>query len=140
MLQHGRLAPRSEDLQRTSTLGSRLSFLAFVIAVPVLHWAAVLRYVGGAGGITYDGLTAYDLLGTACIVGAVLLTGAAARDLGAAYDRITAPKTLVMGGAYRLIRHPIYASYMMLFCGHCLFLHSAPLAIAFLAVCAVYYR
>ena len=140
MLKHGRLVPRSQDLQRTSTLGSRLSFIAFVVLVPLLHWAAVLRYTGGARNISYDGITAYDILGSLCIVGAVLLVGAAARDLGKAYDRIAAPDMLVTAGSYRLIRHPIYTSYMMLFSGHCLLLHSAPLAIIMLGVCIAYYR
>ena len=44
MLQFGRLVPRSRDLQRTSTSANRLSFAAFVVAVPALHWVAVLRY------------------------------------------------------------------------------------------------
>ena len=52
------------------------------------HWALVFRYTGAwARGITYDGVTAYDVIGGVCIVGSIILIAAAARDLGKAYDR-----------------------------------------------------
>ncbi len=43
-------------------------------------------------------------------------------------------------GPYRLVQHPIYTSYVLLFFGYCMALHSAPCALLMLAVCALYYR
>jgi protein-S-isoprenylcysteine O-methyltransferase Ste14 len=57
-----------------------------------------------------------------------------------AYDRIAAPEQLVTSGVYRFVQHPIYTSYMLLFCGFCLCVHSAPSALLMLAVCTMYYR
>ena len=83
LLVHGSLAPRSQDRQRTSSWASRLSFIAFIVMVPLLHWAAVIRYVGGGSGtISYDGCTPYDLLGSALMLGAIRLTSVASQQLG----------------------------------------------------------
>jgi protein-S-isoprenylcysteine O-methyltransferase Ste14 len=56
-----------------------------------------------------------------------------------AYDRVAAPAALVTSGIYAHIQHPIYTSYVALFSGFCLVLHSAPLALLLAAVCAAYY-
>lgn len=37
-----------------------------------------------------------------------------------AYDRLVHPEQLVTSGPYRLVQHPIYLSYMLLFVGHCI--------------------
>jgi protein-S-isoprenylcysteine O-methyltransferase Ste14 len=55
-------------------------------------------------------------------------------------SRIVIPDHLVTTGVYSFIQHPIYTSYMLLFFGHCMLLHSAPLALMMLAVCVMYYR
>ena len=60
--------------------------------------------------------------------------------LAQAYDRVVAPDELVTTGVYRFVQHPIYTSYMLLFCGFCLSLHSAPSALLVLLVCGAYYR
>ena len=57
-----------------------------------------------------------------------------------AYDRVVVPERLVTKGVYSFVQHPIYVSYMLLFSGFCLSLHSAPSALLILAVCAAYYR
>lgn len=60
--------------------------------------------------------------------------------LAQAYDRVVAPDELVTTGVYRFVQHPIYTSYMLLFCGFCLSLHSAPSALLVLLVCGADYR
>ncbi len=37
-----------------------------------------------------------------------------------AYDRLVTPDELVISGPYKFVQHPIYTSYMLLFCGYCL--------------------
>lgn len=81
MSQHGALAPRSKDRQVASSWSSRLSFIAFVAAMPVLHWLPVLRYVVSEASLL-DVVTAYDVLGAACIAVATVLNWLAARHLG----------------------------------------------------------
>lgn len=81
MSQYGALAPRSKDRQVTSSWSSRLSFIAFVAAMPVLHWLPVLRYVVSEASLL-DVVTAYDVLGAACIAVATALNWLAARHLG----------------------------------------------------------
>jgi protein-S-isoprenylcysteine O-methyltransferase Ste14 len=130
--------------------------------VPLLHWLPVIRFVKlqqqgmalsfpqammagggqemGVGGILAE-LTGYDLLGSTCLALATWLNWAAARALGLSYDRLVVPAGgLVTTGVYSCLRHPIYTSYMLLFTGFSLCLHSAPYALLMLAACAAYYR
>ncbi|CAI7902756.1 unnamed protein product [Closterium sp. NIES-54] len=54
----------------------------------------------------------------------------AAFFLGKYFDRLVVPKAVVMVGPYRSLRHPLYASYVLLFCAFCLSLHrSAALSV-----------
>lgn len=54
-------------------------------------------------------------------------------------EKVAVPTTVVEFGPYRWVRHPIYASTMLLFALHCVTLR-APLSLAFLvAVCVWYY-
>lgn len=137
VLRHGRLAARSADKQG-ATLASRIAWLAFVITVPLLHWMAVHRFVSMSPPPA-AALTLYDALGFSLIAAGTFINNWAAGALGAAYDRIVAPERLVTTGPYALVQHPIYTSYMLLFAGFCLALHSAPAALAMVAVCWAYY-
>jgi protein-S-isoprenylcysteine O-methyltransferase Ste14 len=56
-----------------------------------------------------------------------------------AYDRIIRPEVLVTTGPYRLVQHPVYLSYLMLFVGFCLALHAVPMAMLAFSVCIAYY-
>lgn len=51
-----------------------------------------------------------------------------------------APPALVTSGPYAFVRHPIYASYCLLFLGFSFALGSDLAGLAMMAVCAVYYR
>lgn len=54
-------------------------------------------------------------------------------------EKVVVPTAVVQFGPYRWVRHPIYASTMLLFSLHCITLR-APLSLLFLvAVCLVYY-
>lgn len=73
------------------------------------------------------------------MLGACALNWWAAVYLGRAYDRLVPPDSLVTTGPYRYLQHPIYVSYVLLFCGYCLVSGSPPFALAMLACCSVYY-
>ncbi|KAJ6845904.1 uncharacterized protein M6B38_279820 [Iris pallida] len=54
-------------------------------------------------------------------------------------EKVAVPTAVVQFGPYRWVRHPVYASTVMLFAVHCIALR-APLSLAFLvAVCLWYY-
>jgi protein-S-isoprenylcysteine O-methyltransferase Ste14 len=146
----GPLAARKKDAQGR-TWWSTASWLLFVISIPVIHWPPVGAFLqrqtmlaasaasGGRALLQGSVITAYDVLGTVLLAAAVGLNWWAARTLGRAYDRVVAPDVLVTDGPYRYVQHPIYSSYMLLFVGYGLLLHSAPAALLALAVCLVYY-
>lgn len=58
---------------------------------------------------------------------------------GQRYDRLVTPDQLITHGAYRLMQHPIYTSYICLFTGYCLVLQSPRIAFLLAAVCFAYY-
>lgn len=54
-------------------------------------------------------------------------------------EKVAVPTAVVQFGPYRWVRHPIYASTMLLFALHCITLR-APLSLGFIvAVCLWYY-
>ena len=130
VLRHGPLAPQDADQQR-ATLGGRAALLLFVVAVPLIHWAAVF-----AAGPISPGLA---LLSSSLIVLAVALNGAAAATLGASYDRLVVPVTLTTRGVYSVVRHPIYLSYNLLFTGFCLAHGAQAAAATALAICTAHF-
>jgi protein-S-isoprenylcysteine O-methyltransferase Ste14 len=153
LLQYGPLASRNKDKQAKS-LGTRAAWALFVAMMPVLHWGAIGSYIrgraaaaaavaavtGGQQGSVVSGFSLYDMLGLAMLVGAVRLNWVAARHLGKAYDRVVQPEALVTTGPYRWVQHPIYSSYILLFCGYAMMLHSVGYALLALVVCLVYYK
>lgn len=153
LLQYGPLASRKKD-QQAKSLGTRAAWALFVAMMPVLHWGAIGSYIkgraaaaaavaavtGGQQGSVVSGFSLYDMLGLAMLVGAVRLNWVAARHLGKAYDRVVQPEALVTTGPYRWMQHPIYSSYILLFCGYAMMLHSVGYVLLALVVCLVYYK
>jgi protein-S-isoprenylcysteine O-methyltransferase Ste14 len=140
ILKHGPLAKREKDKQGSSGVAKAAWFL-FVLTMPIVHWAPIRTFCSTAAQQPklYAALTAYDLIGGLLLVGAVALNWVAASTLGSAYDRVVKPQTLVTTGPYALVQHPIYTSYMMLFAGYCMALHSAPNVLLVTGVCLLYY-
>lgn len=136
ILRHGPLSPRSKDAQ-TRTWQGTAALVVFIAAMPVVHWGCVLRYCRLQPQAA--GVTGCDLLAGLLVPGALLLHRAASRALGRAYDRVVRPEVLVTGGPYAWVQHPIYTSYMLLFAGCCLALHSVAGALAITGVCLLYY-
>lgn len=160
LLQFGPLASRKKD-QQAKSAGTRAAWLLFVAMMPVLHWGALGSYMksraaaaakaaaagqwdsaAAAAGplVVQSALSLYDLLGLGMLSGAVWLNWQAARHLGKAYDRVVQPEALVTSGPYAYVQHPIYSSYMLLFCGYAMMLHGVGYAVLALAVCLLYYK
>jgi protein-S-isoprenylcysteine O-methyltransferase Ste14 len=159
LVQFGPLASRKKD-QQAKALKTRAAWVLFVAMMPVLHWGAVGSFMkarakaaAAAAAAAQQGfvesgytpslmgaLTLYDVIGLGLLVGAVWLNWLAARHLGRAYDRVVKPEALVTSGPYAKVQHPIYSSYMMLFCGYAMLLHSFGYALLALVVCLVYYK
>jgi protein-S-isoprenylcysteine O-methyltransferase Ste14 len=143
----GSLAARKKDAQGR-TWWSIAAWLLFVISIPVIHWppvgAFLQRQQMPAGGtdvalLQRSVITVFDVLGGVLLAAAVGLNWWAARTLGKAYDRVVAPEKLVTNGPYKYVQHPIYSSYVLLFVGYGLLMHSAPTALLALGVCLTYY-
>jgi len=104
ILTFGPLASADSDQQR-ATASSRLWLAAFILAMPLLHWLPLRRYlmIAAAAG-ALGGLTLYDLVGWGLIGAGAVLNFRAAAALGSAYDRVVAPKQLVTTGPYSLVQ------------------------------------
>lgn len=153
---HGPLTPRALDKQ-VKDIKSKLALVLFVISMPILHWLLILFYLRSRAptspifryytGSVFDPSFLpssfyiwLDLFGSIFILTAIVLNCTAANKLGSAYDRLVAPVSLVTTGPYALIRHPIYTSYLLLFVGFALSLHSVPFASLLAMACILYYR
>lgn len=160
LVRFGPLANRKKDKQAKS-LGTRAAWALFVAMMPILHWGAIGSYMKAKAAASataaaaaaqqgvvelgytpgpVSSLTLYDIIGLGLLAGAVWLNWQAARHLGRAYDRVVQPDALVTSGPYAWVQHPIYSSYMMLFCGYAMVLHSFGYALLALVVCLVYYK
>jgi protein-S-isoprenylcysteine O-methyltransferase Ste14 len=151
LIKHGPLAPRAKDKQ-VKDLKSKLFLIAFIFLMPILHWLTVLIYLREnaphsslfryykTGSLPSEAQIPLDVIGVTLVVLAITLNYAAAKNLGPSYDRLVAPSSLVTKGPYQFIRHPIYSSYGLLFCGFALFLHSLPCAALLVLVCLLYYK
>ncbi|CAI5510287.1 unnamed protein product [Closterium sp. Naga37s-1] len=74
------------------------------------------------------------------LVFALWLHWDAAFFLGKYFDRLVVPKAVVTVGPYRSLRHPLYASYVLLFCAFCLSLHSYKAMLFLFIASLLYYR
>eukprot|EP00250_Pteridium_aquilinum_P013340 c21282_g1_i1 orf=214-1410(-) len=133
---YGELSPKSEDKQWSSSPG-RLAQIAFGIALVGGHWLAA--YEGPHLYFTWN--WQWPTRFAVIIIGlAVALHYNASYFLGKYFDRLVKPTQLVVFGPYRIVRHPIYTSYMLLFAGYCVALRAYK-TLAFLTLaCLLYYE
>ncbi|KAL2631647.1 hypothetical protein R1flu_016333 [Riccia fluitans] len=133
---YGNLSPKSEDKQWEKTT-SRSWQVGFVASVVVGHWLAALEAPFLALSWNFG---PKSQLAAAVLALAVFTHYNAAYFLGKYFDRLVKPRAVVMFGPYRWVRHPIYASYMLLFMGYCLALRSYKSMVFLLAACILYYE
>ncbi|MCO5610300.1 hypothetical protein L7F22_064536 [Adiantum nelumboides] len=133
--QYGELHPKNDDKQWSSS-PSRLVQIAFAIAMVGGHWLAA--YEGPHLYFTWNwqwpSCIALMLLG-----GAYCLHYLAWYFLVKYFERLVRPYQLVIFGPYRIIRHPIYTSYMLLLAGYCVALRAYKTLVFLLLASLLYY-
>lgn len=132
--QYGELHPKTEDTKWSSS-SSMLAQIAFGIAVVAGHWLAAYEapHLYFAWNWQWPSRIALVLL-----VGAYALHYYSWYFLIKYFDRLIKPNQLVIFGPYRIVRHPIYTSYMLLFAGYCIALRAYK-TLAFLMLASVLY-
>jgi protein-S-isoprenylcysteine O-methyltransferase Ste14 len=137
VVRFGQLVDKSQDVQVQETAG-RIASILTAIGLVGVHWLAVIEFARGgsaASNLVLDGLSLVLLFA------AVVVSQTAIRTLGQFFDRLTIKENhrLVTEGIYAIVRHPIYTSYILLFVGYCLMLHSFLALGLLVAVCCIWF-
>jgi len=137
VVRFGQLVDQSKDEQVQET-ACRIASVLTAICLVGVHWLAVFDFARGnaaSSNLMFDGLSVV-LLATAVVV-----SQTAIRTLGQFFDRLTIKENhrLVTEGIYAIVRHPIYTSYILLFVGYCLMLHSFLALGVLVAVCCIWF-
>jgi len=138
---YGNLSKQKDDRQR-KTRKDNLSYKVMVFGLPISHWVGIYEFFYPM--IPLPQILSFVLTPLSLILMtlAIVLNHHSAYRLGKFYDRLNIldEHRLIKNGAYRLIRHPIYTSYLLLFTGFC-FLFASPLAfVLIMTVCIIGYR
>lgn len=132
---YGDLNPRPDDKQ-WKTSPSRIVQIAFVASVVGGHLLAAfesppLAMIPGGWNNVIPSLVLFL---------AMAVHYNATHYLGKYLDRLVVPRTVVVFGPYRWVRHPIYSSYMLLFAGYCIALRAYVSLFLLILVCFLYYE
>lgn len=131
---YGDYNPREHDPRWDISLPNWQKLL-FCVGVMVGHWLAAFE--GPELHLIPGG---WNNLGIWCLIVMTLFMQYHSTLYLAKYsEKVVVPTAVVQFGPYRFVRHPIYASTMLLFIAYCVALR-APLSALFIAVvCSVYY-
>ena len=157
VVKYGKLAPKEQDAQKATPI-RRIALIAFILAMPIFHWAAWWDYSNlflpsflpnssFLPSFSHSALNNSNIiinyirltLAAVLSIAAIWLNAAAASALGPAYNRLVTPKELITSGPYAWIQAPIYTSYMMLFISYAVYLNAPLSGITMLCVCGFYY-
>ena len=129
---YGNFSDRKTDKQ-TQTKSGRLFYMVLLIGIVLSLWLSIYDYYHPIFDRAY--WIALDYLGMVSMIAGVTLNFHAASILGEFYDRlsISSNHKLIKTGIYKILRHPIYTSYYLLFSGFCVFFQS-PLGLAVLTL------
>ncbi|KAF3618086.1 hypothetical protein FXO38_33612 [Capsicum annuum] len=131
---YGDYKPREHDPRWDVSL-PKWKKLLFCVGVMVGHWVAAFE--GPELHLVPGGWSNLGIWGL--IVMAVFMQYHSSLYLAKYSEKVVVPTAVVQFGPYRFVRHPIYASTMLLFVAYCIALR-APLSALFIAVvCSVYY-
>uniref|UniRef100_A0A803P0B0 Protein-S-isoprenylcysteine O-methyltransferase n=1 Tax=Cannabis sativa TaxID=3483 RepID=A0A803P0B0_CANSA len=111
--------------------------LLFCIGVMLSHWLAAfegpeLHRISG-GVIRNVGIWVMILV-------TLLMQYNSTLYLAKYSEKVVVPTAVVQFGPYRWVRHPIYASTMLLFAGYCIALQAPLASLSVVAVCLWYYE
>lgn len=118
---YGGLVKREEDAQLRDTRGQWLSAIMLFGLIGV-HSLAIYEF--SLLDTRRDRII--SLFGVVAIIAAIILSQIALKSLGNFFDCIVIKPDhhLITTGIYQYIRHPIYTSYILLFCGYCFLLQA----------------
>jgi protein-S-isoprenylcysteine O-methyltransferase Ste14 len=138
-LRHGGLADRKQDRQVRSARG-RLVAIFTVPGLLLAHWVSIFTFSRIPEGAA-AGLAPAAAAGMGLALAGLALNFLATRTLGRFFDRLAIQQghELITHGIYRLVRHPIYTSYLCLFLSFPLLTRSLWGALAMGLVCAVWF-
>lgn len=118
---YGGLVKREKDAQLRDSRGQWLSVMMLFGLIGV-HSLAIYEF--SRLDIRRDRII--SLMGIIAIIAAIILSQIALKKLGEFFDCLVIKPDfkLITTGVYRYIRHPVYTSYILLFCGYCLLLNA----------------
>lgn len=119
---YGKLAKTTED-EQYKRLSGRFILAVNFLGIWAVHWLAMYDF---SRDPTVN-RKIIEILGISLIILAIIINQAAIRKLKRLFDRMTIKPDhqLITIGIYRLVRHPVYLSYLLLFLGSCTLLHSS---------------
>jgi len=133
---YGSLSIPSDDTDWVST-PSKLAQIGFSVAVIAGHWFAAYE----APFLVFTWNWGWkSKLAAAVLALAVVLQYYSTYFLGKYSNRLVKPGAVVSFGPYRFVRHPMYASYILLFAGYCMALRSYLSLLFLTAVSLIYYN
>lgn len=134
---YGGLVKREKDAQLRDSHGQWLSILMLFGLIGV-HSLAIYEFSQLNSG--RDGVI--SLVGAIAIIAAIILSQIALKNLGKFFDRlaIKPDHQLITTGIYRYIRHPVYTSYILLFCGYCILLQAWLSLVITAILCTLWFR
>ncbi|CAH9072692.1 unnamed protein product [Cuscuta europaea] len=132
---YGDLLPRKHDNKWDISLPNRQTLL-FSLSVLVGHWLAAfegpeLNLITGGRWIN-AGIWALIMM-------TIFMQYHSTLYLANYSEKVVVPTAVVQFGPYRFVRHPIYASTMLLFATFCITLRAPFSTLFVVAVCLVYY-
>lgn len=127
-IRHGKLAKDKDDRQ-LSTKSGRIAAIVRALGLLVAHCLAVYEFS------RQTPLVWLSLAGVGLMTAGLLVNRLATFALGKFWDKLVIKDDhrLITEGIYAHIRHPIYASYLLLFAGY-VALFQAPISAALFAV------
>ena len=140
VVRYGQLASRQEDRQVQTTSGRVVSLIT-VVGLLSVHWLTLYTFSLPSQALNMAVEHGLTVTAIALILAAILISQIAIKTLGKFFDRLTiqSDHQLVTNGIYSVIRHPIYTSYILLFLGFCLMLHSVWGLTLLVVVCVVWF-
>ncbi|MDW8020650.1 MAG: isoprenylcysteine carboxylmethyltransferase family protein [Chloroherpetonaceae bacterium] len=132
---YGDFSPRSQDAQVQSKWG-KVAYPIQFLGLGGAHWLAVYDFSQHLRTVSV-----WSVLGVLVMLVALVVNRLAARELGRFWDQLLIKDEhyLVTTGIYRIVRHPIYTSYILLFCGNMVLFESLWAMLLLIVVCTIWF-
>ena len=137
---YGQLRKPSEDEQFKRNYGIWI-LAGMFLGILAVHWLAVYDFARFQQSANAEVNLAVTNLGIGLIISAIAIAQVAILTLRKLFNRIAIEPDhkLITTGIYGIIRHPIYLSYVLLFAGFCMLLHSNLITFVILgSICTIW--